>query len=139
MMKLFFLIAFFLMSSYSLKADELPNIDQDFTQKLGAIKDPFEEGLPKPIVIEQKPIIVPKEEHKIKKVALPKPIAAVEVIVPPKLHLQGVIVGDTIHEAIIDDKIIPLLGVIDGARVISVSKTGVVLRYKGQKFFLKVE
>jgi len=137
MIKLFILIGFLLMGSYALKADEPPIVDQEFMQRLNSIKDPFEEGVPKPIVIAPKPIIV---EHKAPPKVVPhksKPPAV--VITPPTLHLQGVIVGEGINEAIIDDTIVPLYGEIEGAKVIFVSKKGVEVLYKGQKFILKVE
>jgi len=140
MIKLFFLIAFFLICSYSLRADEQPVGDQEFMKSLSSIKDPFEEGFPKPIVIAPKPIIVEHREPKnSKKVVAHKPNAPAVVVEPPMIHLQGVIVGEDINEAIIDDKIVPLGGETEGAKVISVTKKGVVVLYKGQKFIFKVE
>ena len=61
------------------------------------------------------------------------------VIMLPTLKLQGVIVGEEIDEAIINDKIVPLQGRIEDVQVISVSKRGVGLLYKGKNFFLKVD
>ncbi len=128
---------FFLMGTYPLKADEVPGgNDQEFIAKLDNIKNPFEEGIPKPV-----PIVAPPQ-HKVPKPVYvkpkPKPVAE-PVILPPTLNLQGVIVGEDIHQAIINDQVVPLLGVIEGARVDSVTKQGVELFFKGKKFFLKVE
>lgn len=138
MIKLFFLTAFLFLGSYSLRADEGLSGDQEFIQELNIIKDPFEDGIPKPVVVIQKPIVVPPKPKEHRKPPKPKEIVA-PVITLPMLKLQGVIVGGDIHEAIIDDKIVPLQGAIEEAKVISVSKEGVELLYKGKKFFLKVD
>ena len=132
------------MGNYSLRADEALSGDQEFMEKLNIIKDPFEDGSPKPIVVEQKPIKQPVVSGKPLQANLlaskPKPVALPQpVITLPTLNLQGVMVGDDMHEAIIDDNIVTLHGKIDGAEVISVSKKGVGLLYKGKKFFLKVD
>ena len=139
MMKLFFLMVFFFAGPYLLKADEGPGGDREFMQKLASIKDPFETGFPKPVVV-PKPIDVPREVFKPIKVEPPKPkVVVAPVITIPTLNLQGVIVGEGINEAIIDDQIVPLQGSVEGAKIIAVSKKGVGLLYKGQKFFLKVD
>jgi hypothetical protein len=142
MTKLFFLIIFLLVGPYSLKAAETPASSHEFMNELNSIKDPFEEGFPKPIpVVVQMPINVNhKGPKKPINVTPPKPKASVgPVITLPTLDLQGVLVGEDMHEAIIDDKIVPLQGSIKGAKVISVSKQGVGLLYKGKKFLLKVD
>jgi len=140
MIKLFFLMVFLLMGSCSLYADENLSGDQDFLQRLNIIKNPFEDGIPKPIPVVQRPGIV---DHKVfippMKIKPPQPKVAKPVIIPPTLSLQGVIVGEDMHEAIINDTIVPLGGSIEGAKVYSVSQKGVGLVYKGKKFFLKVE
>jgi hypothetical protein len=61
------------------------------------------------------------------------------VIPFPELNLQGVIVGEDIHQAIINDRAVPLHGTIEGVRVDSVTKQGVELFFKGKKVFLKVD
>ena len=140
MIKFIFLMAFFLMGSCSLYADESPSGDQDFLQRLNIIKDPFEEGIPKPILVAPKPGTVEYKNSKAPlKIRPPQPKVAKPVIIPPTLSLQGVIVGEDMHEAIINDTIVPLGGSIEGAKVYSVSQKGVGLVYKGKKFFLKVE
>jgi hypothetical protein len=140
MIKLFLLVAFFFVNSYSLKAGEVMSDDRDFMEKINIIKDPFEEGLPKPIEAVQKPVyhapapvLVKPPKPKPKRAAAPPEIKL------PELKLQGVIVGEDVHEAIIDDTVVPLQGIIQDARVDSVTKDGVELLYKGKKFFLKVE
>jgi hypothetical protein len=142
MIKLLFLIVFFLMGPYQLKADEVPRGEQEFAEGLNIIKDPFEDGIPKPVSpVVQEPVIIHHQgpERPIM-ITPPKPKAAIAPVVTlPTLNLQGVIVGEDVYEAIIDDKVVPLSGTIDGAKVCSVSKKGVGLLYKGKKFFLKVE
>ena len=137
MIKLFFLMIFFLKGNYSLRADEVVADDQNFIQELNGIKNPFEDGLPKPVLI-SKPAPVPKPVKIVRVVPKPKPVPRV-VIELPKLDLQGVIVSEDIHQAIINDKVVPLQGFIAGVQVIAVSKNGVGLLFKGKKFFLKVE
>jgi hypothetical protein len=125
-----------LMGNYPLKADEVMGEDQDFLKALDNVKNPFEDGLPKPVPIEVQPPpppVAPPPPVIIK----PKPVPV--VITLPKLDLQGVVVGEGVYEAIINDTEVPLLGTIEGARVISVTKQGVELLFKGKKFYLKAE
>lgn len=141
MIKLFFLMIFFLGSPYSLKADEAPGGDQELKSEFDNIKSPFEDGFPKP-----KPVIINKPiyHEETKPIVLPTPKPgpvepAKQDVELPGLKLQGVMVGEDMHQAIINDQVVPLLGTIEGARVDSVSKDGVELFYKGKKFFLKVD
>ena len=80
----------------------------------------------------------PRQPHK-RMFVMPKIEPAALPVTLPDLHLQGVIVGEDIHEAIINDQVVPLLGFIEGAQVDSVSKDGVELLFKGKKIFLKVD
>ena len=166
MIKLFFLMIFFFAGSYPLKANEVPGSDQAFKSELDHIKNPFEDGIPvpvpvpvpvpapvsvpvpKPVIInEPKPIyheepkttfFLPKPEPEV--LPKPKPEGAWQPeIVLPSLKLQGVMVGEDMHQAIINGQVVPLFGTIEGARVDSVSKEGVELFFKGKKFFLKVD
>jgi len=137
MIKLLFLVIFFLMGNYSLKADEVSGVDQDFIRDLDNVKNPFEDGMPKPIILSKpEPVVVPKPI--IREVPKPKPVPPPVIVLPP-LHLQGVIVGEEVHQAIINDKVVPLHGFIKGVQVVLVSKRGVGLLYMGKKFFLKVD
>ncbi len=143
MIKLFFLILFFCIGPYALRADELMSDEQQFMEKLAVVKDPFEAGLPKPIVVAPKPVppprVVKPHVEKPKPKPKPKPVAPA-VIELPELHLQGVVVGEDIpSEAIIDDQDIAVGGSIKGARIISIEKDKVWLLYKSKKFFLKVD
>jgi len=143
MIKLFFLIIFLLTGSYALKADEGLGNDPEFMRTLDNTKNPFEDGLPKPVVIVPQPVYKP-EPPKPVPVIVPKPEPPPPPpppppVVLPDLVLQGVIVGEDMHQAIINDQVISLRGVIQGARVISVNKRGVGLLYEGKKFFLKVD
>jgi hypothetical protein len=137
MIKLLFLMIFLLAGNYSLRADEVAGGDGEFMSDLDNAKNPFEDGLPKPIPIVAKPVDHPEEQ---KPAPVPKPVRLPHPPVKlPDLRLQGVIVGDDMHEAIINNQIVPLEGAIKGARLESVSKEGVELLYKGKKFFLKVD
>ena len=168
MIKLFFLMIFFFAGPYLLKADEAPGGDQEFKSELNNIKNPFEDGIPKPIVIINKPTPVYHEAPKaIVLPLMPKPMPQPVVFKPmsqpmpisqpmpkyqpvawrqpepeirlPTLKLQGVMVGEEIHQAIINDQVVPLFGTIEGARVEAVSKEGIELSFKCKKFFLKVD
>jgi hypothetical protein len=135
MIKLFLLMVYLFIGSYALHADETPGSDQDFMKQLDAVKDPFEDGLPKPVAV----VVVPPPPR----VVLPPVVAPVKLPPPvielPELKLQGVIVGDGIYQAIINDTVVPLQGSIARAQVIDVNKKGVELLFKGKKFFLKVD
>lgn len=134
-----------LMGSYSLKADEEMGDDQEFMKSLDAVKNPFEDGLPKPVpVVPQAPKVifptpVATPTYVAPKFEMPKVVPVIAPVVLPTLHLDGVIVGDDIKQAIINDQVVPLMGTIEDAQVISVEKEGVELSFKGKKFFLKVE
>lgn len=136
MIKLTLLVIFFLAGSCPLKADEGPAGEQEFNSDLDNIKSPFEDGIPKPVIV-QKPIH--HEETKPIEIPKIKLVPVVPVIKLPVLKVQGVIVGEDIHQAIIDDKVLSLWGTIKGVTVISVTKQGVGLLYKGKKFFLNVD
>jgi len=138
MIKLSILMIFFFAGPYSLEAADVPGGDQEFTAKLDNIKNPFEDGLPKPIVIPKEPAHNNEPESVVSPKPKPEPVVP-PVISLPALNVQGVIVGEDIHQAIINDQVVPLLGTINGARVDSVTKQGVGLFYKGKKFFLKVD
>ena len=126
MIKTLFFIMFFLLGVNTLRADEALLSDDEFLRELDNVKNPFEDGYPKPKDLPQKP--KPKR-HVIKRV----------IIIPPELDLQGVIVGDDMHQAIIDGQIVPLKGIIKGAQIYAVTKEGIGFIFKGKKFFLKVE
>jgi hypothetical protein len=136
MIKLFFLIVFLFLGTYPLRADDALGNDQDFMNELDNIKNPFEDGIPKPapVIVHAPPVVVYKPVKVIPKIK-PKPLP----VVLPDLKLQGVMVGGDMNEAIINDQSVSLLGYIKGAQVISVSKDGVGLLYKGKKFFIKVD
>jgi len=137
MIKLLLFIIFFWAGIYPLMADEGSVNDQQFMKQLDNIKSMFDDGLPKQVYVPPPvqpvvppPVIVPKPKPK----PLPPP-----VIVLPAMKVEGVMVGDEMHQAIINDEVVPLQGLIKGARVVNVTKDGVDLIYKGKKFFLKVE
>ena len=157
MIKLLFLMMFFFAGFYSLKADEAPGDDQKFKSELDDIKNPFEDGIPvpEPIVVVNEPKItyqapkpivspMPKPQVLPMPTLIPKPEPVVwhpaaQEIAFPSLKLQGVMVGEDMHQAIINGQVVPLFGTIDGARVDSVSKEGVELSFSGKKVFLKVD
>jgi hypothetical protein len=133
MIRSLFVIIFLFLGWSLLRADQTLESDQDFLSQLDRTKNPFEDGYPKPV-----PVVVPVKHEEPKPVIMPKP-AAVPVITLPSLKAQGVIVGEGIQQAIINDKIVPLQGTIEGAQVIAVTKEGVAVLFKGKKFFLKVD
>lgn len=144
MIKISFLIFMFCLGNIPLMADQIPSADADFMEKLTVIKDPFEDGIPKPVIVMPKPVYQIQEAPKPVYVEPPKPkpkpvIVPQPIVILPTLNLQGVMVGGDMNEAIINDQIVPLQGSILGAKVISVSKKGVILLYKGKKFLLKVD
>ena len=122
----------------SLWAGEPSGGDQDFMGQLDTIKNPFDDGLPKPVIVVPPPVHIQKPKPRVYIKPKPMPVI-VPMIFLPRMKLQGVIVGEDIHQAIFDDKVVPLLGTIYGATVDSISKQGVGLTYKGKKFFLKIE
>lgn len=136
MKNLFFLIILFFTGIVFIKADEASLNDEDFISALEQVKNPFMVDLPKPVAVPEPLVKAPvqKEPQPVKPVVL-----APEVISLPDLQLKGVVVGEEIHQAIINDTVVPLQGIIEGARVISVTKDGVGLLYKGKKFFLKAD
>jgi len=144
MIKISLLIIFVLSGISTLWADEGAGDDLAFIQQLDHIKNPFEDGLPKP-VIEVKKKQNPRRKrslhlHVVKPRALPRPKPVVIVPVKlPALKLKGVMVGDEMHQAIINDTVVSLQETINGARLVAVNKDGVELMYMGKKFFLKVE
>jgi hypothetical protein len=115
--------------------------NEEFNNVLNTIKDPFVSGIPKPAAIETKPNVEPSMPvGKIESKPAPMPVfVAPEVVTLPDLNLQGVMVGEEMHQAIINDRVVPLNGTIKGAKVVSVTKQGVELSYKRKKFFLKVD
>lgn len=144
MIKLFLLILFVFWGNCSLMADEGAGGDQDLLKQLNNIKNPFEDGYPKPVVVQQ-PVVQEEPPQPVPIPApiiiapKPQPLPSPPPVVIPTFNLQGVMVGDEMHEAIINDKIVSLQGVVDGAQVISVSNKGVGMVYKGKKFFLKID
>jgi len=117
--------------------------DQEFMKELNGIKNPFEEGIPKPIIVPNtikiktppRVNIIQNITPSIKKREVAKPV----VVHLPSLSLQGIIFGGDVHQVIINNQIVPLQGTIEGAKVNAITKSGVELIYKGKKFFLKVD
>jgi len=133
---------FFLLGVNTLRADEALLSDDEFLRELDNVKNPFEDGYPKPKDLPQKPkpkIIAPKKSKPKPKPKPKRHVIKRVIIIPPELDLQGVIVGDDMHQAIIDGQIVPLKGIIKGAQIYAVTKEGIGFIFKGKKFFLKVE
>ena len=121
----------------SLRAEVAGLNDQQFAMMLDQVKDPFVDGIPKPVE-PIKPVLVAVSPEPPMPVQQNRQPIVVPVVLPA-LKLQGVLVGDGMNEAIINDRAVPLNYAIDEARVVSVSQQGVGLVYKGKKFFLKIE
>lgn len=142
MKNLFFLMILFFAGIVFIKADEMS--DGDFLSLLDKVKNPFIADFPKPVVTSESPvkppvapvpkIVVPPVPKTVKSVVLPE-----KVVLPADLKLEGVIAGEDIHQAIISGQVVGLQGTIEGARVVSITKDGVELLFKGKKFFLKAD
>ena len=119
------------------------NGDQDFINKLQNVKSLFEDGYPKEVVkpipkVVNVPVVRSFPKPITMPVIRPRKIQEVQVVLP-NLQLQGVVVGEELHKAIINDEVVPLQGTIQGARLESVTKDGVGMFFQGKRFFLKVE
>jgi hypothetical protein len=145
MIKLLLWLVFFLMGTYSVRAI---STEKDFLDMLDKIKSPFDDGMekapevPKPDQPAQTQNPSGTTDPKTMMVPIkfvPKPPLRPPVVLPSGINLQGVLVGEDMHQAIINDQIVPLNGYIFGARLNAVSKEGIELDYKGKKFFLKIE
>jgi len=135
MIRLFFLIIYFLFNNaYALQAENPQAKLQIFVDKLDGIKDPFQDGIPKPAIVVPPPVYQPPPPRPK---PVPKPLPPPVML--PELNVQGVMVGGDMHSAIINDKIVDLNGNIEGAKVIFIGQNGIRLLYKGKIFFLKVE
>lgn len=140
MKNIFFLIILFFIGAAFIKADE--GSDGDFLSLLAKVKNPFMTDFPQPKAIvtpeslrPQAPLKeTPKPPVKVKRVVLPP-----KVVLPADLKLQGVIAGEDMHQAIINGQVLDLQGTIEGAQVVSITKDGVELLFKGKKFFLKAD
>ncbi len=118
-----------------------PDDDQDFLIELNSVKSPFDDGLPKPVPAKKKS--APKK-NQVRTIQIQLPKLKVfrpelKAKLPSDYKVQGVIVGETVHQAIINGKIVPLRGTVDGAMVEAINKDGVELFFEGKKFFLKIE
>ncbi len=60
--------------------------------------------------------------------------SAGEEIPPPKLDIQGVIWGDGPSRAIINNKVVSAGDNIEGAKVIKISKDGIIILYSGREY-----
>ena len=139
MIKLFFLLMFLISGNHPLRADA-PENDQELLDELNNVKNPFDNGVPEPVpvVVQPPPVVVqPQKPTFVRK---PKSRPRVQPVIQlPSLKLQGVIVEEGNPQAIINDNVVPLLGTVEGAQVIAVTKEGVTVVYHHKKFFLKVD
>ena len=81
----------------------------------GDLKDPFTQP------------VIKKEETK------PKQVVKIQ---PPVLTVQGVIWGGRFNQAIINDKVLKAGGTIQGAKILSIDKNGIVVLFEGMQFNL---
>ena len=138
--------------------------DHDFMELLDKIKSPFDSGLAKPAAPVEavpgpggptgpggQPGLGELQQRQMRGL-LPntgpggtqnppkRPSEPAEpIVLPVGITLQGVLVGEDMHQAIINDQIVPINGSVMGARLEEVNKEGVVMEYKGKKFLLKIE
>ncbi|MBF0511527.1 MAG: hypothetical protein HQL13_04270 [Candidatus Omnitrophica bacterium] len=140
MKKLFYLIILFFIWIFPLHAQEMAGEDKDFIKSLDNLKDPFGDGYPKPPEIKLNPVI-PKPQKPEVVVFRPKPVLPPKPVERafPAMRLQGVIVGEGIQEAIIDDQVAHVGSSIQGAIVDEVNRDGVRFLFDGKRKFLKVD
>jgi type II secretory pathway component PulC len=55
---------------------------------------------------------------------------------PPTLTVQGLIWGSNMPQAIINNKVVKIGDIIEGARIVEIDKEGVEVSYKGRSFTL---
>jgi hypothetical protein len=139
MIRLIFLVIGLLMGVFTVWADNAPEDDQGFISLLDETKNPFVDGLPKPVHV------APVVTHVY---TPPKPRPAPPPLPPPPpppvrlpsgINVQGVMVGPNMHEAIINGQAVDLGGYVKGAAVIEITQHGVTFKYKGKKFLLPVD
>lgn len=166
MTRLCLCLLFFLGVTSWIRAAETDKSDHEFVELLDKIKSPFDSGLAKPQVPESPPSpngdagpgggqpgLGTLQQRQMAGMfpgtgpnggqAQPKPAVDTPppepIVLPVGITLQGVLVGEDMHQAIINDQIVPVNGSVMGARLEEVNKEGVVMEYKGKKFLLKIE
>ena len=82
----------------------------------GKLRDPF-----KTCLIKEEPKKVPEKETD-----LPKPVLDLNI-----LKVQGIIWGVKNPQAIINDKVLTIGDLIEGAEILSIEKKGITLNFKG--------
>ncbi|MFH1201947.1 MAG: hypothetical protein V1674_03535 [Candidatus Omnitrophota bacterium] len=88
-------------------------------------RDPFTSLLPKEKPIEQPTVIAPGTRE--------------EVIVAPKLNIQGLVWGAKFPQAIIENKVVKIGDKIDESEIVEIKKDGIVITYKGKLFTLQTQ
>ena len=136
MIKLLFLLMFLFLGHYSLRADEVPVDDQEFMNEVDSVKNPFEDGLPKPVVI-----AVPVINNTPPKRIVPK----VEKVVPPPIVLPALDVARShsggwhyIRRSLMI-RMCLCWGLLKGPRLLLCKSRVLGCCFKGKKFFLKVD
>ena len=76
-----------------------------------------------------------KEEERRQKTLQPPPPSV--PIQPPDLKLQGILWGTARPQAIINRKIVSVGDTIENAKILSVSREGVMVSFNGQQYLLK--
>ena len=88
------------------------------------LRDPFKSYLP---VEEEVPSVLPGEEE----------VQPEEEIILPTFTVQGVIWGSSLPQAIIDDTVVKIGDVIEGARITNITRDNIELNYQGKDFVVK--
>jgi hypothetical protein len=82
------------------------------------------------------PFMLPKIEEN--KVQLPEsglePKIPEVMVVPPALTIQGILWGGRSAQAIINQKIVKIGDILEGARIIDIKKEGIIIDFQGQQF-----
>lgn len=97
-----------------------------------SFKDPFLPALPK------KKIIPKKVEQK----AQVKPVAVSvkeqeKEIIPPSLAIQGLIWNTDRPQAIVNESVVGIGDMLEGAKIVGIQKTGISIVYEGKPFWIK--
>ncbi|HOW36247.1 MAG TPA: hypothetical protein PL155_07525 [Candidatus Omnitrophota bacterium] len=96
-----------------------------------SFKDPFSSPLPK------KKIIPKKVEERIPVKPVAEIVKVEREIIPPSLSIQGLIWNTDRPQAIINESVVGIGDTIEGAKIVSIQKTGVSIAYEGKTFQIK--
>lgn len=68
---------------------------------------------------------------------IPTPVIPQENIAPPSFNIQGLIWNTSLPQAIVDNQVVKVGDMINGAEVLDITKEGVTVKYQNNEFILK--